>query len=131
MEDSSFTKIIKGELPAPRVYEDDKIIAIIPLHPIAQAHVLVIPKQQVDQFIDLPEADYVALMRVVQRVGQQIDQKIQSKRVGLKVVGVDVPHTHVHVIGFDALSEYNETPDDSQPIDEEKRQSLAEVLAFS
>lgn len=131
MEDSSFTKIIKGELPAPRVYEDDKTIAIIPLHPIAQAHVLVIPKQQIDQFIDLSEDDYVALMRVVQQVGQQIKQKIQPKRVGLKIVGVDVPHTHVHVIGFDELSEYNETPDDTQPVDEEKREALANLLAFS
>lgn len=131
MEETIFTKIIKGDMPAPKVYEDDKTIAIIPLHPIAKAHVLVIPKRQVDQFIDLPEEDYIALMQTVQRVGQQINQKISPKRVGLQVVGLDVPHVHVHVIGFDTLAEYRATPDESLPPDEDTRESLAQLLAFS
>lgn len=131
MEESVFTKIIKGELPANKVYEDDKTIAIIPLHPIALAHVLVIPKKQIDHFIDLPDDDYQAVMATVKKVGQRIDEAIQPKRVGLQVVGLDVPHVHVHVIGFDTLSQYREKPDESQEPNFEKNEALAKSLAFS
>lgn len=131
MQDTIFTKIIKGELPSHKVYEDDKTIAIIPLHPIAQAHVLVIPKAQVDHFIDLEDEDYQAVMATVKKVGQRINDVIQPKRVGLQVVGLDVPHVHVHVIGFDTLSEYREKPDESQEPNHEKNAALAKSLAFS
>lgn len=131
MQDSAFTKIIKGEIPAHKVYEDDKTIAVIPLHPIAQAHVLVIPKVQVDHFIDLDDEDYQAVMATVKKVGQRINDVIRPKRVGLQVVGLDVPHVHVHVIGFDTLSEYREKPDESQEPDYEKNATLAKSLAFS
>jgi histidine triad (HIT) family protein len=131
MAESVFTKIIKGELPAHKVYEDERTIAIIPLHPIAKAHVLVIPKTQIDQFIDLPDEDYQAVMATVKKVGQRINEKLQPKRVGLQVVGLDVPHVHVHVIGFDTLKQYREHPDPSSPPDEEKNAALAKLLAFS
>lgn len=65
MEDSVFTKIIKGQLPSHKVYEDDKTIVIVPLHPIAKGHLLVIPKLQVDQFYELPDDDYAALWLTV------------------------------------------------------------------
>ena len=131
MEDSIFTKIIKGELPAHKLYEDEKTIAIIPLHPIAKAHVLVIPKAQIDQFIDLPDEDYQAVMATVKKVGQRIAEVFQPKRVGLQVVGLDVPHVHVHVIGFDTLAQYHEVPDGSEPPDQEKNKSLANQLAIA
>lgn len=131
MEDSIFTKILKGELPGHKVYEDNRTIAIIPLHPIAQAHVLVIPKVQVDHFIDLDDDDYQAVMATVKKVGQRINDVIRPKRVGLQVVGLDVPHTHVHVIGFDTFSEYREEPDESQEPNHEKNAALAKSLAFS
>lgn len=131
MTESAFTKIIKGELPAHKVYEDEKTIAIIPLHPIARAHVLVIPKVQVDQFIDLPDEEYQAVMLTVKKVGQRINEKVQPKRIGLQVVGLDVPHVHVHVIGFDTLEQYREHPDPSSPPDKDKNVALAKLLAFS
>ena len=131
MEDTVFTKIIKGELPANKVYEDDKTIAIIPLHPIAKAHVLVIPKVQVDHFIDLEDDDYHAVMATVKKVAQRIDEVIKPKRVGLKIEGLDVPHVHVHVVGFDSIDQYREKPDESQPPDHDKNKALAKTLAFS
>lgn len=131
MEESVFTKIIKGDLPAHRVYEDDKTIAIIPLYPIAKAHVLVIPKKQVDHFIDLDDDTYQAVMATVKKVGKRINDVIQPKRVGLKVEGLEVPHVHVHVIGFDSIAEYRETPDESQEPNHEKNKALAKSLAFS
>lgn len=131
MEDSVFTKIIKGELPAHKVYENEKTIAIIPLHPIAKAHVLVIPKVQVDQFIELEQSDYDALWRTVRQVGKVIDERIQPKRVGVQVIGLDVPHVHVHVIGFDTIDQYHERPDESLPPDTEAQKALANLLTFS
>lgn len=130
MEDSIFTKIIKGELPSYKVYEDEKTIAIIPLHPFAQGSVLVIPKVQVDQFIDLDDIDYQAVMATVKKVGRKMKDVIGSRRIGLKIVGLDVPHVHVQVVAFDTIEEYNETPDESQAPDFAKNQALAKKLAF-
>ncbi len=130
MQDSVFTKIIRGELPSHKVYEDEHTIAIMPLHPIAQGHVLVIPKLQVDQFFELPEAEYAALMSCVRKVAERMHDVLPAKRVGLKVVGLDVPHVHVHVIAFDTIEEYNQSPDESAPIDHDLLASLAAKLAF-
>ena len=131
MEASVFTKIIRGELPAHKIYEDERTIAIIPLHPIALAHVLVIPKRQVDQFVDLDDDDYQATMATVKKVGQRIRDQMQPKRVGVQIVGLDVPHVHVHVIGFDTLEQYREHPDPSAPPAADKQKQLAELLRFS
>lgn len=130
MEDSVFTKIIKGELPASKVYEDDKTIVIVPLHPIAKGHLLVIPKVQVDQFMDLNDDDYQAVMATVKKVAQHMKQVLGTKRIGLQVVGLDVPHVHVHVIAFDTVAEYREVADESAPPDFDKIKALADKLAI-
>ncbi len=129
-EDSVFTKIIKGELPGHKVYEDDKTIVIVPLHPIAKAHVLAIPKVQVDQFFELPDDDYHALMATVKKTAAHMNAVMQTKRIGLQVVGVDVPHVHIHIIAFDDVAEYREIPDESQEPDHEKLAAMAKRLAF-
>jgi histidine triad (HIT) family protein len=130
MSDSVFTKIIKGEIPAHKVYEDDKTIAIVPLHTIAKGHVLVIPKVQVDQFIDLKDDDYQALMATVKKVGRRMREVLNPKRIGLQVIGTDVPHVHVHVIAFDTSSEYYERSDESKEPDQTKLAEMAQKLAF-
>lgn len=127
---SVFTKIIRGELPCHKVYEDDKTIAIVPLHPIAKGHVLVIPKLQVDQFFDLPPEVYQALMATVQKVAKHMEDVLQTRRVGLQIVGLDVPHTHVHVIAFDTLPEFHQIPDESVEPDHEALAAMAKKLAF-
>ena len=129
-EDSIFTKIIKGEMPCHKVYEDDSTIAIIPLHPTGLAEVLVIPKHQVVQFFDLPPEDYRALMLTVQKVAKRINEVINPFRVGLKVEGLDVDHVHIHVIGFDNHAQYAEFEDPAAPIDDDKRINMANKLAF-
>ena len=91
MEDSVFTKIIKGELPSHKVYEDDSTLALMPLHPVAQGHVLVIPKTQVDSFYDLENDDYIALMQTVKKIAKRMKEVLGTKRVGLQIVGLDVP----------------------------------------
>jgi histidine triad (HIT) family protein len=130
MEDSIFTKIIKGELPCHRVYEDDMTLAFLPLHPIAKGHVLVVPKMQVDAFYDLPEENYHALMAVVRKIAQHMKETLQTRRVGLQLIGLDVPHSHIHVIAFDNLEEFREKPDETIPPDHSLLSALAEKLAM-
>jgi histidine triad (HIT) family protein len=129
-EDSIFTKMIKGEVPCYKVYEDDRTIVIVPLHPKALAHVLVIPKLQVDQFYDLPQEDYMAVMNVVQRVAKHIKTVIKPKRVGLEVIGIHVPHAHIHVIAFDTFEQFVTTPDENGPVDHRKLAAMAQKLAI-
>ncbi|HEY5268503.1 MAG TPA: HIT domain-containing protein [Candidatus Saccharimonadales bacterium] len=130
MEDSIFTKIIKHELPCHKVYEDDLTIAIIPLYPIAVGHVLVIPKVQIDQFYDLEPKDYSALMETVKKIGKRMNQVLKTKRIGLQVIGDEVPHCHVHVIAFNTIDEYKQMADESLPVDHQKLAALASLLAF-
>lgn len=130
MADSVFTKIIRGELPSNKVYEDQKTIVIVPLHPIAKGHLLVIPKLQVDHFMDLPDEDYEALFRTVKKAANRLRQVLSPRRVGLQIVGVDVPHAHVHVIAFDSVAQFREVPDESAAPDLQRNAELARLLAF-
>lgn len=124
-EKSVFTKIIEGEIPSHKVYEDDKTIAIIPLSPIAVGHVLVIPKIQVDQFYDLEDEDYRATMATVKKIAKRMKQVLQTKRIGLQVVGLDVPHVHIHVIAFDTLEQFHEVEDMSSAPNHNKLEEIA------
>ncbi|HZJ34487.1 MAG TPA: HIT domain-containing protein [Candidatus Angelobacter sp.] len=97
-EPSIFTRIINGEIPAHTIYEDDKIIAFLDLHPLTEGHTLVISKTQVDHIWDLNDEDYDYLWKTVKKIGSHIRKVIGSPRVGVVVEGFGVPHAHVHLI---------------------------------
>lgn len=109
MEDSIFTKIVRGEIPAHKVYEDERTLAFLDIHPVAEGHVLVIPKKQVEFIWDLEPQDYQALMDTVQKVGRRLREVIGKPYVGTVVVGTDVPHAHVHVVPFTESKELKRT----------------------
>lgn len=98
---SLFSKIINREIPAEIIYEDEQTLAFLDIRPINPGHMLVIPKVEVDQFQDLDEETYQAVMATVRRMAQLLKDKMQPQRVGLVVYGFDVPHVHVHVIPMD------------------------------
>jgi len=98
MEESVFTKIIKGVIPSYKVYEDEKFIAILDINPINPGHVLVIPKQQIDYLYDLPDDLYQELFTLAKRLAGPIKEVTKCLRVGLVVEGLDVPHVHVKLI---------------------------------
>jgi len=100
MEESVFTKIIKGEIPAHKLYEDEKTVAFLTIQPVREGHTLVVPKVQVDQYIDLPDEDYDALWRTVKRVAARLREVTGKERIGVVIKGIDVPHAHVHLIPF-------------------------------
>src|SRR5437773_8541406 len=107
MTDSIFTRIIKGEIPSHKVYEDDKTFAFLDIHPKTDGHVLVVPKNQVDEFQDLPNEDYIALMQTVKKVASRLKKNYPDKRIGMNIFGLDVPHVHIHVFPFGSAAEYS------------------------
>ena len=100
MEDSIFTKIIKGEIPCHKIYEDEKTIAFLDIDPAVYGHTLVVPKVQINQFNDLEDDDYFAIWRTVKKVANNHQQKLGTDRIGVVIKGVDVPHAHVHIEPF-------------------------------
>lgn len=100
MQDSIFTKIIKGEIPCHKVYEDDKTLAFLDINPAQPGHTLVVPKKQVEFVWDLEPADYDALMHAVQIIALRLREVLQVPYIGEQVIGVDVPHAHIHLIPF-------------------------------
>ena len=130
MQDSVFTKIIKGEIPCHKVYEDDKTLAFMDIHPVQEGHVLVVPKAQVDRIYDLSDPDYTALMLTAKKVAARVQMVLNPPRVALAVVGFDVPHAHVHVVpsrtGFEDLDPRNAA---AEP-DHTALAVLAQKLAF-
>lgn len=111
MQDSTFTKIINGELPSHKIYEDNLTVAFLDIHPVQLGHTLVVPKKQIDHFDDLPDEDYQAVWATVKKIAKAQKACFSPKRVGLQVVGLDVPHAHIHVIPFNSLAEYRFVPD--------------------
>src|SRR5689334_21086022 len=100
MQDSIFTKIINGEIPCHKVYEDDKTLAFLDIHPVQPGHTLVIPKRQVEFVWDLDDEMYAAVMATTKKVARRLREVMSVPYVGEQVVGVDVPHAHVHLIPF-------------------------------
>lgn len=98
MQDSIFTKIIKGDIPAHKVYEDEKVIAFLDIHPINPGHTLVVPKAQIDHLWDMTDDDYHYLWSVAKHIAQHIKDTLQPPRVGVVVEGFGVPHVHIHLI---------------------------------
>jgi len=98
MQDSVFTKIIKGEIPCRKIYEDARTIAILTIQPFDYGHTLVIPKVQIDRFDDLPAEDYQALFQTVQKVSKHLRTTLGTERVIMQTFGFDIPHVHIHLV---------------------------------
>ena len=128
MEPSIFTKIINGEIPCQKIYEDDKAIAFLDIHPNQPGHTLVVTKVQVDQYIDLSESDYNALWLTVKKVARHLKEVLGTDRVKIIVNGTDVPHVHVHLIPFNEVKDI-ETETDPEP-DFAELEKMAEKLRF-
>lgn len=95
---SIFTKIISGEIPAYKVAEDDQFLAFLDINPNAKGHTLCIPKKEVNKIFDMEEDNYLELMRFSRKVARAIERTVPCKRIGMAVVGLEVPHVHVHLI---------------------------------
>ena len=97
---SVFTKIVNGEIPCYKIYEDDKTLAFLDINPETPGHTLVIPKKEVDKIYDLEDEDFHALMRTVKKLSRHMEDTLGARTIW-KVIGSDVPHAHVHLLPFD------------------------------
>ncbi|HRQ85927.1 MAG TPA: HIT family protein [Flavobacteriales bacterium] len=100
---SVFTRIVRGEIPCHNVGEDDRFLAFLDIAPVRMGHTLVIPKQEVDRFFDLPADLLAGIMPFAQGVARRIKAVVPCNRIGVSVVGLEVPHAHVHLIPIDGL----------------------------
>ena len=102
---SIFTKIINGEIPCYKIAEDENFFAFLDINPNARGHTLCIPKIEVDKIMDLDEHAYMGLMAFSRKVGKAIEAAIACKRVGMTVIGLEVPHVHVHLIPLNGMKD--------------------------
>lgn len=121
---SIFAKIVAGEIPCYKVYEDGKVLAFLDIHPESKGHVLVIPKVEVDKIYDLSDEDYSALMSAAKKIAKRMDEMLGARTLW-KVVGTDVPHAHIHLMPLDPEWEYGRTLELSEAEFEEIREKLA------
>ncbi|MBO0321301.1 HIT family protein [Muricauda sp. CAU 1633] len=100
---SIFTKIINGDIPCYKIAEDDDNFAFLDINPNAKGHTLCVPKKEVDKILDLDEEAYLKLMAFSRKVGKALEAAVDCKRVGMTVIGLEVPHVHVHLIPLHSM----------------------------
>jgi len=102
---SIFTKIINGEIPCYKIAEDEDFFAFLDINPNTKGHTLCIPKKEVDKIMDLDEETYMGLMAFSRKIGKAIEASMDCQRVGITVIGLEVPHVHVHLIPLNEMKE--------------------------
>ena len=102
---SIFTKIVNGEIPCYKIAEDEKYLAFLDVNPNAIGHTLCIPKQEIDKIFDLDDALYLGLMQFSKKIAIALEKAVPCKRIGTSVIGLEVPHAHVHLIALNAMDE--------------------------
>ncbi len=125
-----FTKIINGEIPCYKVAENENFIAFLDINPNAKGHTLCVPKVEIDKVFDLDETTYLNLMQFSRNVAKAIEKTVSCKRVGVAIIGLEVPHVHVHLIPLNQMSDMDFgkkvtlTPDEFQTLASEINAAL-------
>ena len=122
-----FTKIISGEIPSYKVAETEEFFAFLDINPNSKCHTLCIPKKEVNKIFDLDEANYMGLMKFSRRVALAIEKAIPCERVGMSVIGLEVPHVHVHLIPLHTMEDARFTS--KQKLDKEEFEAIANKIA--
>lgn len=130
-EPSIFTKIINGDIPCQKIFEDEHTFAFLDIMPATRGHVLVVPKRQVEFVWDLADDEYAAVMSTSKKVAMRIREVLRPSYVGQLVVGTDVPHAHVHVLPFEAARQLKEALNaERAQVSDEELKLVAEKLRF-
>jgi histidine triad (HIT) family protein len=104
---SIFTKIINDEIPCHKIAETDKYFAFLDINPLAKGHTLVIPKQEIDYIFDMEDDLLSGLNLFAKRVAKAVEKSIECQRIGVAVIGLEVPHTHIHLVPINAIGDLN------------------------
>jgi len=124
---SIFSKIISGEIPAYKVAETDEFLAFLDVRPVAKGHVLCIPKEEVDYIFDMSDESYAKLMQFTKIVAKGLKKAVPCKKVGITVIGLEVPHAHVHLVPMNELNDMNFLAPRPEFTKEEFEQLTAEI----
>lgn len=128
--DSIFTKIIKGQVPSHKIYEDDDVLAFLDIRPITPGHTLVIPKKQVEFVWDLADEDYQKLTVAAKKIALHIRGTLGTAYIGEQIIGVDVPHAHIQLIPFDDSRDFHREVDQAVEPDHAALAKIATLLSF-
>ena len=121
-----FTKIINGEIPCYKVAEDEQFFAFLDINPNTKGHTLCVPKQEVNKLFDLDQESYNGLMRFSRKVAKALERTIPCERIGLTVIGLEVPHVHVHLIPINEMKDMSFRH--KTPVSPEEMRELAEQI---
>jgi histidine triad (HIT) family protein len=124
---SIFTRIINREIPAYIVAEDEKYIAFLDINPLVVGHTLVVPKKEIDFIFDLDDETLSGLNLFAKRVAQSIKKSISCRRVGVAVIGLEVPHTHIHLVPMNSMNDLNFTRAKLSPAKEELAEAAEKI----
>ncbi|ADX68210.1 HIT family protein [Weeksella virosa] len=127
---SIFTKIIRNEIPSYKVAENENYIAILDAFPLVKGHVLVIPKKEVDKLFELDRETYLGLMDFAYSIAPAIEKTIPCKRIGVAVVGLEVPHVHVHLVPLNTMQDINFTQPKLSLSAEEMRKIADKIKSY-
>lgn len=124
-----FSKIIAGEIPSYKIVEDEQFFAFLDIFPLVKGHVLVVPKIEVDKFFDLPEDYLGALLLFAKPIAKAIEKAFDCNRCGISVVGLEVPHAHLHLLPINSADDLNFTNDKLKLSKEELQESQQKIIA--
>lgn len=124
-----FSKIINGEIPSYKIAENDRFFAFLDINPLVMGHTLVIPKQEVDKFLDMEEAYLREILVFAKPIAGAIEAAFPCNRVGLSVVGLEVPHAHLHLIPLNTMDDINFTRAKLSPSPDELKEAQQKILA--
>lgn len=116
---SIFTKIINGELPCHKIAENDKFLAFLDVFPLVHGHILVIPKKETDYIFDIEDAELAEMMVFAKNVAKAQRKAVPCKRIGVAVIGLEVPHAHIHLVPMNTVGDINFTQAKIKPTSEE------------
>ncbi|MBK7184262.1 MAG: HIT family protein [Bacteroidetes bacterium] len=116
---SIFTKIISGEIPSYKIAENDKFLAFLDVFPLVHGHVLVVPKKEIDYIFDIDDTDLSEMMIFAKGVAKALKKSVECKRIGVAVIGLEVPHAHIHLVPMNTANDVNFTQAKLKPSPEE------------
>ncbi len=125
-----FTRIINGEIPSYKIAENDKFYAFLDIFPLVHGHVLVIPKMEVDKFFDVPDTYLSEILVFAKPIAKAMEQAFSCDRVGASVIGLEVPHAHLHLLPLNNMDDINFTRPKLQPSPDELKTDQEKILAY-
>jgi len=124
-----FSKIIKGEIPSYKIAEDEKFFAFLDIFPLVEGHTLVVPKIEVDKMFDLPNEYLTGMMAFAKPIARSIEKSFQCNRCGIAVVGLEVPHAHMHLVPINSIDDLNFTRGKMKVTPEQLKKAQEKILA--